>query len=160
MIRVFTDGACLGNPGRGGWAVKIRYPSGRIENISGAAEQTTNNRMELTAAIKALEGLKNEDPQNQDSQNGDSQKKDAVVIHSDSQYLVRGMNEWIVQWQRRGWRTASKKPVLNEDLWQELLVLVDGMDPKPQFRWVRGHDDIPDNEEVDRRAQAEAQNVA
>ena len=150
MIRVFTDGACLGNPGRGGWAVKIRYPSGRIENISGAAEQTTNNRMELTAAIKALEGLKNEE----------SQKKDAVVIHSDSQYLVRGMNEWIVQWQRRGWRTASKKPVLNEDLWQELLVLVDGMDPKPRFRWVRGHDGIPDNEEVDRRAQAEAQNVA
>ena len=145
MINVFTDGACLGNPGRGGWAAKIRYASERVENIGGSAEQTTNNRMELTAAVKALEVLQS------------SQKGDAVLLHSDSQYLVKGMNEWIAQWQRRGWRTAAKKPVLNKDLWQKLLTLTDSLQPKPQFLWVKGHDGIQDNEEVDQQAQAQAQ---
>ena len=148
MISVFTDGACLGNPGRGGWAAKIRYPCGRTDNISGSAEETTNNRMELTAAVQALEALQS------------SQKGETILLHSDSRYIVSGMNEWIAQWQRRGWRTAAKKPVLNKDLWQKLLACADDLNPKPQFRWVKGHDGIQDNEEVDRKAQEQAQNAA
>ncbi len=144
MISVYTDGACLGNPGRGGWAAKIRYPS-HIENISGAEPQTTNNRMELTAAVKALEAIQN------------SQNCLPIRLHSDSQYLVRGMNEWIHQWQKRGWRTATKKPLLNKDLWQKLLVLTENLNPKPQFLWVKGHHGILDNEEVDQIAQKQAQ---
>ena len=145
MISVFTDGACLGNPGKGGWAVKIRYPSQQVKNISGNVEQTTNNRMELTAAIEALEVL-------QASQEGED-----IVLHSDSQYLVRGMNSWTTQWQRRGWRTAAKKPVLNKDLWLRLLTLTENLKPKPQFLWIKGHDGIQDNEEVDQQAQKQAQ---
>ena len=144
MISVYTDGACLGNPGRGGWAAKIRYPS-RIESICGAEPQTTNNRMELTAAVKALEALRI------------SQNSQPILLHSDSQYLVRGMNEWIPQWQKRGWRTASKKPVLNKDLWQKLIAITENLNPKPQFLWVKGHYGIQDNEEVDLIAQKQAQ---
>ena len=150
MIRVFTDGACLGNPGRGGWAAKIRYPCGRTDNISGATEETTNNRMELTAAVKALETL-------QSSQK--EQKGEAILLYSDSQYLVRGMNEWRAQWQQRGWRTAAKKPVLNKDLWQKLIALANRFEPQPQFQWIKGHDGIQDNEEVDQKAQEQAQNA-
>ena len=155
VISVFTDGACLGNPGRGGWAAKIRYPCGRTDILRGAVEHTTNNRMELTAAVKALEALQ----AFQKSSPKSSPKEETILLHSDSRYLVSGMNAWVAQWQKRGWRTAAKKPVLNKDLWQKLLTLANSLQPQPQFRWVKGHDGIPDNEEVDRQAQEAAQKI-
>ena len=147
-IEVFTDGACLGNPGKGGWAARIKL-NGQCQwrEIYGCEKLTTNNRMELTAAIKAIESL------------GENCENMLVVISSDSQYLVKGMNAWIVDWQKRGWRTAAKKPVQNLDLWQKLLQLSLKLNPKPQFLWVKGHEGNIENEKVDIIAKKAALNA-
>ncbi len=135
-VDVFTDGACSGNPGPGGWGALLRY--GTVEKeLSGGEPQTTNNRMELMAAIAALEAL----------------KRPAVVrLHTDSQYVKNGITEWVPQWKRRGWRTADKKPVKNVDLWQRL----DGAlkDHKVEWIWVKGHAGHAENERADELARA------
>ena len=138
LVEIFTDGACRGNPGPGGWAALLRMGDKERE-ISGGEALTTNNRMELTAAIRALEALK---------------KPCRVELHTDSQYVRDGITKWIHGWQRNGWRTADKKPVKNAELWQELL------DAAARHRigwhWVKGHSGHPENDRVDALACAEA----
>lgn len=131
---VFTDGACAGNPGPGGWAAILRY--GEHEKVlQGGASLTTNNRMELRAAIAAFQALT---------------RPCAVEIHTDSEYLRRGITEWLATWQRNGWRTASKQPVKNQDLWRALQA---AMRPhRVTWQWVRGHAGHPLNERADRLA--------
>ncbi|MBB4640371.1 ribonuclease HI [Rhizorhapis suberifaciens] len=133
-VEVFTDGACKGNPGPGGWGVVIRYGSHEKE-LSGGESHTTNNRMELTAAIEALNALTR--PCN-------------VVLSTDSNYVKDGITKWIFGWQKNGWRTADKKPVKNADLWQALLEAV--RRHKVDWRWVRGHAGHPENERADQLA--------
>jgi ribonuclease HI len=130
-VEIFTDGACSGNPGPGGWGALLRY--GAVEKeLSGGEPQTTNNRMEMMAAIAALEAL----------------KRPAVVkLHTDSQYLKNGITEWLPNWKRRGWKTADKKPVKNADLWQRLEAAE--KPHKVEWLWVRGHDGHVENERVD-----------
>lgn len=130
-VEVFCDGACSGNPGVGGYGAILRYGSAEKE-LSGADGDTTNNRMELTAAIKALEALS---------------RPCAVTITTDSQYVVKGMTEWLSGWVRRGWVNSKKEPVLNRDLWERLRELTG----KHQVRWVwvRGHNGHPENERCD-----------
>ena len=134
IIEIFTDGACSGNPGPGGWGALLRV--GDVEKeISGGEPLTTNNRMELMAAIMALEALK---------------KSSRVKLHTDSQYVQKGISEWLPQWIKRGWKTADKKPVKNADLWERLHAAT-----KPHqvdFIWVRGHSGHPENERVDQLA--------
>ena len=142
QVEVFTDGACKGNPGPGGWGALLRMGSHEKE-LSGGESDTTNNRMEMTAAIKALAALI---------------EPCAVDLYSDSNYLVEGMTHWIHGWQKRGWKTANKKPVLNEDLWRELLEV--SSRHEVNWRWVRGHNGHPENERVDQLASAEAEAVA
>jgi ribonuclease HI len=133
-VLVYADGACSGNPGPGGWAAILVHPaSRRRREISGAEAHTTNNRMELTAVIRALALLR---------------RPARVEVYSDSRYVVQGMTEWIHDWVRRGWRTAAKKPVLNEDLWRELSRLVDSQD-EVRFHWVPGHAGHSENERCD-----------
>lgn len=133
-VHAFTDGACSGNPGPGGWGVLLR--TGKHEKeLSGGTAQTTNQRMELQAAIEALRALK---------------KPCRITIHSDSKYVVQGMTEWIHDWKRRGWKTAGKKPVANLELWQELDRLVNGH--QVQWQWVKGHAGHPENERADELA--------
>ena len=103
---IFSDGACSGNPGPGGWATRMRYPDGRVRELGGAVADTTNNRMEILAA---MEGLKSAAADGYDGR---------IVLVTDSEYLRKGITEWIHNWKRRGWRTAAKKPVLNQDLWR------------------------------------------
>ncbi len=130
-VEIWTDGACKGNPGPGGWGALLRQ--GRHEKeIFGGDPQTTNNRMELTGVIEALKALK---------------RPCHVVVHTDSQYVQKGMGEWLPNWKRRGWRTADKKPVRNADLWQELDALVSLH--QVEWRWVRGHAGDPGNERAD-----------
>lgn len=130
-IEIYTDGACRGNPGPGGWAALLR--SGEHEReISGAEAMTTNNRMELTAVIRALEALKR-------PVRGD--------IYTDSQYVRQGVLEWLASWKKRGWKTADRKPVKNQDLWQELDLLQQKHDL--QWHWVKGHSGHVENERVD-----------
>jgi ribonuclease HI len=136
VIEIYTDGACRGNPGPGGWAALLRTGAHERE-ISGAEAHTTNNRMELTAVIRALEALK---------------RPARARLYTDSQYVLRGMNEWLPGWQARGWRTADKKPVKNQDLWQELAAL--GARHELEWHWVPGHAGVADNERVDRLANA------
>ena len=133
-VEIYTDGACRGNPGPGGWGAVLRY-AGREKTLHGGEPQTTNNRMELTAAIQALESLK---------------RSCRVVLVTDSQYLRRGVTEWLPNWKRRGWRTAERKPVKNADLWQRLDSLA--ARHEIDWRWVRGHNGHPDNEQADRLA--------
>ncbi|NYT36110.1 ribonuclease HI [Allopusillimonas soli] len=134
QVEIWTDGACKGNPGVGGWGALLRQ--GRHEKtLCGGEAATTNNRMELMAVIKALGALK---------------RPCRVVIHTDSQYVQKGMNEWLANWKRRGWRTADKKPVKNADLWQALDELVGEHDVS--WRWVRGHAGDPGNERADQLA--------
>lgn len=133
-VDVFTDGACSGNPGPGGWGSVLLYRGHRRE-LSGGDPQTTNNRMELLAVIRALEALK---------------RPCAVTIHTDSTYVMKGITEWLDQWKRRGWRTASKKPVKNVDLWQRLEEKLGPHDVK--WRWVKGHSGVPENERADELA--------
>jgi len=130
-IEIYTDGACRGNPGVGGWGVVIEDGAQRIE-FSGFEEETTNNRMEMIAAIKALEYLDNDCN---------------VLIITDSKYLMQGIQEWLPDWKKRGWKTASKKPVKNKDLWQQLDKLAHKH--KVEWRWVKGHTGNPGNERAD-----------
>lgn len=134
LVEVFTDGACKGNPGPGGWGVLLRYGEHEKE-LFGGEPNTTNNRMELTAVIRALESLKRTVP---------------VRIHTDSQYVHKGITEWIAGWKRKGWRTADKKPVKNVDLWQRLDDLA-GLH-SIEWRWVRGHSGHEFNERADQLA--------
>ena len=131
MIEIYTDGACSGNPGPGGWGAILR--SGETEReLFGGEPQTTNNRMEMTAVIEALRALK---------------KPVAAKVHTDSQYVQKGISEWIHGWKRRGWKTAGKDPVKNEDLWRELDSLA--AQHEIEWIWVRGHAGHPENERAD-----------
>jgi ribonuclease HI len=130
-VDIYTDGACSGNPGPGGWGSVLLYRGHRRE-LSGGDRQTTNNRMELMAVIRALEALK---------------RPCIITIHTDSTYVMKGMTEWLAQWKKRGWRTASKAPVKNVELWQELEQALAPHDVK--WRWVKGHSGVPENERAD-----------
>ena len=136
MIDIYTDGACRGNPGPGGWAALLRMGAHEKE-LSGAESQTTNNRMELTAVIRALEALK---------------RPVQARIYTDSEYVRRGITEWLAGWKARGWRTADRKPVKNQDLWTQLEA--QAARHELEWHWVPGHAGVPDNERVDRLANA------
>lgn len=133
-VEIFTDGACRGNPGPGGWGALLRY-QGQERTLYGAEPHTTNNRMELMAAIKALTILK---------------QACQIILTTDSEYLRKGITEWLVNWQRRGWLTASKKPVKNIDLWQELAAAVERH--QIEWHWVKGHSGHHENEIADELA--------
>lgn len=135
-LQIFTDGACKGNPGIGGWGVLLIYGEHKKELCGGAAN-TTNNQMELTAVIKGLEALKK----------GFS---GSVIIHTDSQYVQKGMTEWIFNWKKNGWKTAAKKPVVNQELWQQLDALSQQFNI--QWQWVKGHNGNENNEIADKLA--------
>lgn len=135
-VDIFTDGACSGNPGPGGWAAILRTGEHEKE-LSGGERATTNNRMELTAVIRALEALK---------------RRSDVTIHTDSKYVMDGLTQWLPKWKKNGWKTADKKPVKNDDLWRELDVLCARHELK--WRWVRGHSGHPENERADQLARA------
>lgn len=137
LVHIYTDGSCSPNPGPGGWAAVLIMPtSGHRKEISGAEAASTNNRMELTAAIKALETLT---------------KPCRVVLHTDSRYLRDAFEAgWITKWQRNGWRTAGRKPVMNADLWQELIRLNETHDI--QWKWVKAHADDVENNRCDELA--------
>lgn len=135
-VEIYTDGACKGNPGPGGWGVLMK--SGTVvKEMFGGERSTTNNRMELLAVIKALEALK---------------RPCHVLLHADSQYVLKGMTEWLAGWKAKGWKTASKQPVKNVDLWQELDALVSQSGHRIEWRWVKGHDGDPGNERADELA--------
>jgi ribonuclease HI len=131
---MYTDGACRGNPGPGGWGVLL-VAGDKEREFSGGERDTTNNRMELTAAIKGLQALK---------------RSCAVAVYTDSQYVRKGITEWVEQWQRRGWKTAASKPVKNADLWRQLDELV--RDQDIAWHWVKGHSGHPGNERADELA--------
>ena len=131
VVHVYTDGACKGNPGPGGWGALLQAGAQEKEIFGGEA-QTTNNRMELVAVIRALQALK---------------RPSRLVIHTDSQYVQKGISEWIHRWKARGWLTADRKPVKNADLWRELDALAAGH--QISWRWVRGHQGHPGNERAD-----------
>ncbi len=134
LVEIATDGACKGNPGRGGWGVLLRAGTTEKE-LSGGEAHTTNNRMELMAAIQGLKALN---------------KPCRVKLSTDSRYVMDGLTKWIKGWQRNGWRTADKKPVKNSDLWIELL---DAAKPhRIEWQWVKGHAGHPDNERADQLA--------
>jgi ribonuclease HI len=131
IVDIFTDGACSGNPGPGGWGALLRY--GKVEKeLSGGETLTTNNRMEMMAAIEALEALK---------------RPSTVRVYTDSQYVKKGITEWVPQWKKRGWRTADKKPVKNSDLWQRLEKAA--QPHQVEWLWVKGHNGHVENERVD-----------
>ncbi|MFQ6030034.1 MAG: ribonuclease HI [Dehalococcoidia bacterium] len=139
-VEIYTDGSCLGNPGPGGYGVVLLYGERRLE-LSGGFRLTTNNRMELLAAIKGLEALK---------------EKCNVVLHSDSKYLVDAITQgWAQRWQANGWRRNRRERAINPDLWETLLSLC--QQHRVEFRWVRGHAGVPENERCDRLAVAAAQ---
>jgi ribonuclease HI len=131
---IYTDGACRGNPGRGGWGAVLRY-KGHEKTLYGAEPHTTNNRMELMAAIRALESLK---------------RPCRVRLTTDSQYVQKGITEWMANWKRNGWKTAARKPVKNADLWQRLDTAISGH--QIQWEWVKGHSGHPENELADELA--------
>ena len=133
-VEIFTDGACSGNPGPGGWGAVLRF-KGVEKELSGAEPHTTNNRMEMMAAIAALEALK---------------RPSRVDLTTDSSYLRDGITRWIHDWKRRGWKTAAKKPVKNFDLWQRLEAAL--KDHDVDWHWVRGHSGHPENERADELA--------
>ena len=133
-VEIWTDGACRGNPGPGGWAA-VLIAGEREKIVKGAEPHTTNNRMELTAAIRGLEALR---------------RRCRVRLHTDSEYVKRGVTEWLPDWKRRGWKTSARKPVKNADLWQELDALAQRHEI--EWRWVRGHTGIAGNERVDKLA--------
>lgn len=143
-VLLYTDGACSGNPGPGGWAYLLRHPaSGKEKEGSGGEVLTTNNRMELTAVIEGLRGVR---------------RPSRVDLFSDSQYVLNGMKEWLKSWKARGWKTADKKPVKNEDLWRTLDELIQRHEVR--FHWVRGHQGHPENERCDALAVAERDRFA
>jgi len=130
-VTIYTDGACRGNPGPGGWGVSLRY-NGSVKNLYGAEAETTNNRMELMAAIKALESLK---------------RPCKVVLYTDSKYVLEGITSWMPNWKSRGWKTAAKKPVKNVELWQRLDAATNSHDIS--WQWIRGHTGDEGNEMAD-----------
>ncbi len=134
QVEIFTDGACKGNPGPGGWGAILRTGAHEKE-LSGGERATTNNRMELTAAIRGLTAL-----------NGPCD----VTLHTDSRYVIDGITKWIFGWQKTGWVNAAKKPVANADLWRELLTAT--RPHKVRWQWVRGHAGHPENERADKLA--------
>jgi ribonuclease HI len=138
-VEAFTDGACLGNPGPGGWAALLRAKGGE-RMIAGGDPATTTNRMELMAAIGALEALK---------------RPCQVVLTTDSRYVMQGIEQWMPKWVANGWRTADKKPVKNQDLWQRLSAAV--ATHQVRWQWVRGHNGHAENERVDQAAREQAE---
>ncbi|MEJ2088758.1 MAG: ribonuclease HI [Gammaproteobacteria bacterium] len=134
MVEIFTDGACRGNPGPGGWAALLRY-GGTEKLINGAEPDTTNNRMELTAAIRGLEALN---------------RSGRVRLTTDSEYVRQGVTSWMPRWKRNGWKTAAKRPVKNQDLWMALDAVAAGQEI--EWCWVKGHSGHPENERVDQAA--------
>jgi ribonuclease HI len=130
-VQIYADGACRGNPGPGGWGAILSF-GGKTSEIYGGEPVTTNNRMELTAVIRALQSLT---------------RPSQVDVYTDSQYVQKGISEWILSWKRRGWKTADKKPVKNVDLWKELDELAQGHAVK--WHWVKGHAGHPQNERAD-----------
>ncbi|MEM6537782.1 MAG: ribonuclease HI [Pseudomonadota bacterium] len=136
MIEVFTDGACSGNPGPGGWGVYIR-DNGQERELNGGDENTTNNRMELIAAIEGIKA---------------SASVDTIVLYTDSQYVKNGITNWINGWKKNGWKTASRKPVKNQDLWIMLDETTEGR--AIEWKWVKGHAGDPGNEKADELARA------
>ena len=135
-VDIFTDGACSGNPGPGGWGAILRSGAHEKE-ISGGERATTNNRMEMMAVIRALGAIK---------------QPSTVIVHTDSRYVMDGVTQWLKRWKANGWKTADKKPVKNEDLWRALEEAVNGHDV--HWRWVRGHAGHPENERADALARA------
>jgi ribonuclease HI len=131
VVRIYTDGACKGNPGPGGWGALLRSGTHERE-LFGGEPATTNNRMELTAVIRALEALK---------------RPSRVEVYTDSEYVMKGITEWLAAWKRRDWKTADRKPVKNADLWRELEELV--RKHEVRWHWVRGHAGHPENERAD-----------
>ncbi|MEA2103407.1 MAG: ribonuclease HI [Candidatus Cloacimonadota bacterium] len=136
-IKIFTDGACSGNPGPGGWGAILKH-NDHSKRISGYSPKTTNNQMELTAVIKALEKLK---------------ESCDIEIYSDSKYVIQGMSAWIFSWKKRGWKNSKKETVKNMDLWKKLDKLSNKHNVK--WNWVKGHDGHPENEECDKLARSE-----
>jgi ribonuclease HI len=134
-VEIYTDGACRGNPGPGGWGALLLFGTHRKE-LSGSEPLTTNNRMELMGAICGLEALKSP---------GTSAR-----VYTDSQYVIKGMSEWVASWKKRGWKTADKKPVKNQDLWERLDAIASMHDL--EWHWVRGHSGVEGNERVDQLA--------
>jgi ribonuclease HI len=135
-VEIYTDGACRGNPGPGGWAATLEFGE-HFRELSGADAQTTNNRMELTAVIRALEALN---------------RPVKARVYTDSEYVRRGITEWVKAWKARDWRTADRKPVKNRDLWELLDEQAARHDV--EWRWVKGHSGVPGNERVDQLANA------
>ena len=133
LIEIYTDGACKGNPGTGGWGALLKS-DGTEKELFGGEAQTTNNRMELSAVIEALAALK---------------RPCKVVLYLDSEYVRKGITEWIAGWKARGWRTAAKQPVKNVDLWQRLDALVQGAGHQIDWHWIKGHSGDPGNERAD-----------
>ena len=134
IVEIYTDGACRGNPGPGGWGVWLKRRGAKKE-LFGGEQETTNNRMELMAAIQALEALN---------------KPCAVKLYSDSKYVLQGITEWMVNWKKRGWKTAAKKPVKNEDLWRRLDVVM--QNHQIDWTWVKGHSGNTGNDKADQLA--------
>lgn len=134
IVELYTDGACSGNPGPGGWGCILRF-KGTEKELSGGEPATTNNRMEMKAVIAGLEALK---------------RSCTVAVYTDSQYVQKGISEWIWGWKKRGWKTADNKPVKNADLWQELDALA--RNHKVTWHWVKGHAGHPENERADELA--------
>lgn len=135
-MSIHSDGACRGNPGPGGWGAVLRYGDS-FRELSGAVSQTTNNRMELQGVIEALRVLK---------------RQVSADVYTDSQYVRNGITEWLAGWKARGWRTADRKPVKNQDLWEELDALAQSH--QLRWHWVKGHSGVPDNERCDELANA------
>ena len=133
-IVIYTDGACKGNPGPGGWGALLRAADGAEKELCGGEPETTNNRREMMAVIEALSALK---------------RPCHVILFVDSQYVLKGMTEWLHGWKAKGWRTAAKQPVKNVDLWQRLDALVSGSGHQIDWRWVRGHAGNAGNEKAD-----------
>ncbi len=133
-VEIYADGACQGNPGPGGYGAILRY-QGKVRKISGCHPKTTNNRMELMAVIKALEAL---------------ERPSKVTVFTDSNYVVKGMTEWLPGWLRRGWKNSQNRPVLNRDLWERLVSL--SSRHQVEWVWVRGHSGHPENEQCDQLA--------
>lgn len=142
LVEIYTDGACKGNPGPGGWGALLRW-RGHERELFGGDPATTNNRMELTAVIRALEALTRES---------------TVVVHTDSQYVQKGISEWLPGWKARGWMTSDRKPVRNADLWRELDALA--RRHQIEWRWVRGHAGHPENERADALANRGVSEIA
>ena len=144
-VVIYTDGACKGNPGPGGWGAVLRAADGAEKELCGGEAQTTNNRMEMMAVIEALSALK---------------RPCHVVLHVDSQYVLKGMTEWLQGWKAKGWRTAAKQPVKNLDVWQRLDALVHQSEHRIEWQWVKGHAGDPGNERADALANRGVEQLA